>query len=86
MKTPGMYTYEDNRRRKKSHNKSDLNMYTSTEKRFEKIQENLNSPGPGHYYGDDLTSGSAFSIDNIKMLDYKLNRLQKSVKYNEQSS
>lgn len=82
MKTPGLYTYEDTRRGKKSHNKSDNNIYSTTERRFDNQvyyqQNNNDSPGPGHYFGQDLRSGSTFSVENIKLMDYKINRLQKS--------
>lgn len=79
MKTPGTYNYEDNRRRKKSHNKSAFNQYSSTERRFDNgmYHKQHQSPGPGEYYGNDLNSGSVLSLDNVKLNDYKLCRLKR---------
>lgn len=51
MKTPGTYTYEDNRRRKKSHNKSDQKIFVNKVGRFETYENK--TPGPGTYFGDD---------------------------------
>jgi hypothetical protein len=37
------------------------------------------SPGPGQYYGNDINGDSVFSLDNVKLNDYKLCRLKRSL-------
>lgn len=67
MRTPGKYDYPDNRRAKKSHNKSH-NEYTSISKRLPLVKKD-NIPGPGAYLDDDAAQPAYFA--NIQPLPRK---------------
>jgi hypothetical protein len=60
MKTPGLYHYDTALRKKRSHNKSNKDVFINEEKRFTSglgLSKPDVGPGPGHYnVADEGTS------------------------------
>lgn len=73
MKTPGAYDYQDKRRQKISHNKSEKTIFTSEVKRF--LTHDNQTPGPGTYAVDpevgEHSDNAVYETQQKQLQNYK---------------